>query len=364
MGPRRRLPGSSPAASTWSSAARARPQPFTDSGLPRDGGMADLWPRPARRSRNSPAVVCEDIERSGRDMFNALKLEKELSRQGIPLFATDDGPIRRRRRHHRPGPPGEARGGGMVPAPAQGKDLGKASSSIPSTAGTSAPRPTDTPPSGAPHPVPYKASPRPHQSPPNPRPGPRRVIAQIFAWRAVDSWASRPSPPGTTPTPPATRPGPGYRIDPSRTWPPCWETQSTPGSWPTGGTAPPPSHPRPPTSGCGRRPRSTRPSWAGHLGHGPTVAAGRRSSGDGDELNSHPAAVGFSPPGAGSNPGCAAVWRATPRQAHLPVRLLQVPARVGHPQHPPTTPTTPIRPGPLGSPEPRCGPPVRWIRKG
>jgi hypothetical protein len=30
------------------------------------------------------AVVCEDIERSGRDMFNALKLEKELSRQGIP----------------------------------------------------------------------------------------------------------------------------------------------------------------------------------------------------------------------------------------------------------------------------------------
>jgi site-specific DNA recombinase len=36
------------------------------------------------------AVVCEDIERSGRDMFNALKLEKELSRQGIPLFATGE----------------------------------------------------------------------------------------------------------------------------------------------------------------------------------------------------------------------------------------------------------------------------------
>jgi site-specific DNA recombinase len=35
-------------------------------------------------------VICEDIERSGRDTFNALKLEKELSRQGIPLFATDE----------------------------------------------------------------------------------------------------------------------------------------------------------------------------------------------------------------------------------------------------------------------------------
>ena len=35
-------------------------------------------------------MVCEDIERSGRDMFNALRLEKDLSRQGIPLFATDE----------------------------------------------------------------------------------------------------------------------------------------------------------------------------------------------------------------------------------------------------------------------------------
>ena len=35
-------------------------------------------------------MVCEDIERSARDTFNALKLEKELSRQGIPLFATDE----------------------------------------------------------------------------------------------------------------------------------------------------------------------------------------------------------------------------------------------------------------------------------
>jgi hypothetical protein len=35
-------------------------------------------------------VVCEDIERSGRDTFNALKLERELSDKGVPLFATDE----------------------------------------------------------------------------------------------------------------------------------------------------------------------------------------------------------------------------------------------------------------------------------
>ncbi len=63
---------------------------FTDAGLPRDGGMADLLREAASPAPRFAAVVCEDIERSGRDMFNALKLEKELSRQGIPLFATDE----------------------------------------------------------------------------------------------------------------------------------------------------------------------------------------------------------------------------------------------------------------------------------
>jgi len=63
---------------------------FTDTGLPRDGGMADLLAEACSPAPKFAAVVCEDIERSGRDMFNALKLEKELSRQGIPLFATDE----------------------------------------------------------------------------------------------------------------------------------------------------------------------------------------------------------------------------------------------------------------------------------
>jgi DNA invertase Pin-like site-specific DNA recombinase len=65
-------------------------QPFAAAGLPRDGGMADLLAEAASPAPKFAAVVCEDIERSGRDTFNALKLEKKLSRSGIPLFATDE----------------------------------------------------------------------------------------------------------------------------------------------------------------------------------------------------------------------------------------------------------------------------------
>ena len=60
-------------------------QAFTDAGIPRDGGMADLLHEATAPAPKFAAVICEDIERSGRDTFNALKLEKELSRQGIPL---------------------------------------------------------------------------------------------------------------------------------------------------------------------------------------------------------------------------------------------------------------------------------------
>jgi DNA invertase Pin-like site-specific DNA recombinase len=73
--------------------ARSRTESWrvlTEAGLPRDGGMADLLAQAARPDCPFAVVVCEDIERSARDTFNALKLEKELSRQGIPLFATDE----------------------------------------------------------------------------------------------------------------------------------------------------------------------------------------------------------------------------------------------------------------------------------
>ncbi len=65
-------------------------QPFAAAGIPRDGGMADLLTEAKAPLPRFAAVVCEDIERSGRDTFNALKLEKALSREGIPLFATDE----------------------------------------------------------------------------------------------------------------------------------------------------------------------------------------------------------------------------------------------------------------------------------
>jgi DNA invertase Pin-like site-specific DNA recombinase len=59
-------------------------------GIARDGGLADLL---AEAKSPTPAfafVVCEDIERSARDMFSSLRLERELQNQGIPLFATDE----------------------------------------------------------------------------------------------------------------------------------------------------------------------------------------------------------------------------------------------------------------------------------
>jgi site-specific DNA recombinase len=44
---------------------------FTAAGLPRDGGMAELLEEEAAAPEpRRAAVVCEDIERSGRDTFN------------------------------------------------------------------------------------------------------------------------------------------------------------------------------------------------------------------------------------------------------------------------------------------------------
>ena len=63
---------------------------FASADLPRDGGLAALLAEAATGTPRFAAVVCEDIERSGRDTFNALKLEKKLSRAGIALFATDE----------------------------------------------------------------------------------------------------------------------------------------------------------------------------------------------------------------------------------------------------------------------------------
>lgn len=63
---------------------------FPDIGIPRDGGLADLLAESKSPDPRFAVVMCEDIERSGRDAFNALKLEKELNAAGVPLFATDE----------------------------------------------------------------------------------------------------------------------------------------------------------------------------------------------------------------------------------------------------------------------------------
>ena len=58
--------------------------------IPRDGGMADLLGEATGPAPKFAAVVCEDINRSARDTFNALKLERELAAGGITLFATNE----------------------------------------------------------------------------------------------------------------------------------------------------------------------------------------------------------------------------------------------------------------------------------
>jgi site-specific DNA recombinase len=65
-------------------------QQVPDIGIPRDGGLADLLAEAASPAPRFAAVICEDIERSGRDTYYALQLEKQLTLAGIPLFATDE----------------------------------------------------------------------------------------------------------------------------------------------------------------------------------------------------------------------------------------------------------------------------------
>ena len=180
--------------------ARSRTESWrvlTDAGLPRDGGMADLLAEAASPSPRFAVVVCEDIERSARDTFNALRLEKELSRHGIPLFATDEPAdiagvnattvlVRRVKQ-------GVAEWyrlqlkekvwKGFAEHNADGWNIG-----IPPH-GYAAER--------HPHPNPLKASQGRTKTRLAIDPVTARAVADIFTWRTVlESWACRPSPPG------------------------------------------------------------------------------------------------------------------------------------------------------------------------
>src|SRR5215472_14197827 len=79
-----------PAGWTWPSAGTAPPTRTCRWEFRVMGGMDALLADAAGPVPRFAAVMCEDIERSGRDTFNALKLERQLGDAGIPLFATDE----------------------------------------------------------------------------------------------------------------------------------------------------------------------------------------------------------------------------------------------------------------------------------
>ncbi len=75
--------GNSPGIGVNGRVIRARPGgPSPAPGSPATAAMADLLTEAASDVPGFAAVICENIERSGRDTFNALKLEKKLSRTG------------------------------------------------------------------------------------------------------------------------------------------------------------------------------------------------------------------------------------------------------------------------------------------
>jgi site-specific DNA recombinase len=63
---------------------------FADAGIPRDGGLAELRAALTSADRPFSAVICEDINRAGRDMLDSLRLEKELRAAGVLIFATSE----------------------------------------------------------------------------------------------------------------------------------------------------------------------------------------------------------------------------------------------------------------------------------
>ena len=213
-------------------------QAFTDAGIPRDGGMADLLTEAARPAPGFTAVICENIERSGRDTFNALKLEKKLSRQGIPVFATDepiviDGVnattvlVRRVKQ-------GVAEWFRLQLKEKTWKGPGRA------CPGRVEHRPGPLRVHRRPHPAPGpgQSQPGPHQDPPGPGPGPRpgRGADLHLAGRGQARHADHRRPAERRPGPvPRPRPAAGGPPRPST---PSWATRSTPGTWSTAGSAP------------------------------------------------------------------------------------------------------------------------------
>jgi hypothetical protein len=80
---------------------RVREQ-FADIGIPRDGGLADLLAEGASPEPRFAAVICEDIERSGRDTYYAPALGRRRRHRHDPAAA------RLALGQHRSHPPGRS----------------------------------------------------------------------------------------------------------------------------------------------------------------------------------------------------------------------------------------------------------------
>jgi hypothetical protein len=78
-------------------------------GIPRDGGMADLLAEAGGPAPAFAAVVCEDINRSARDTFNALKLGKNSPPAASPVRHQRARLPRRRQRHYHLAAPDETK---------------------------------------------------------------------------------------------------------------------------------------------------------------------------------------------------------------------------------------------------------------
>ena len=305
-------------------------------GSPATAAWPTCSPKPPAPAPKFAAVICEDIERSGRDTFNALKLEKKLSRNGIPLFATDEPAVidgvnattvlvRRMKQ-------GvaewfrlqlkEKTWKGLVEHALDGWNIG------PAPYGYLADR--------IPHPVPVKASQGRTKTRLALDPDRAPVVAQIFTWRIVDK-LGMPTIAARLNADPARYPAPGReRLDHPDRVRRCWATPSTPGTWSTAGSASATAAASPSrqTSGCGHPSPSTRRSWTGPPGTPPRhIGAEHGTSRDGDGLSTPP---GRDPdlrlPGPDPVPGLPPPdGRPGLRPAAPPERVLPVPAQPGQP---------------------------------
>jgi len=233
--------------------------------------LADLLAEAASPAPRFAVVICEDIERSGRDTYYALQLEKQLTLAGIPLFATDE-PIDVTGANATTVLVREVKQGVAEWFRLQIKE--KAWRGLPehSLAGWNiGTRPMGTWPTG------YRTrSPtRPPRAAPKTRlildPGRAPVVAVIFEWRTAGKLGGYAITQRLNARP-DLYPSPGADGGPRPPSTPSCATPNTPATWSSAGDAPPPpadrsrspktsgyGHPSPPTPPSSPAPPSTPP---------------------------------------------------------------------------------------------------------